>query len=52
MLKLAVIVILLLLGGLAVKYLDEKTQHKVVLVFGTIIVVLVVILMASELMRH
>ncbi|MGR5061447.1 hypothetical protein [Photobacterium sp. DNB22_13_2] len=51
MLKLAVIIILLLLGALATKYLDEKSQQKILIGLGVLVALAVVGLMASELMR-
>ncbi|PSU35006.1 hypothetical protein C9I99_08030 [Photobacterium lutimaris] len=51
MLKLAVIIILLLLGALVTKYLDEKSQQKILIGFGVLVAIAVVGLMVSELMR-
>ncbi|WP_036831179.1 hypothetical protein [Photobacterium sanctipauli] len=51
MLKLGVIIVLLLLGGLATKYLDENSQKKVLIGFGGLILAAVVFFMATELIR-
>ena len=51
MLKIAVIAVLLLLGALVTKYLDEKSQQRVLIGLGVLIALGVIGLMASELMR-
>ena len=51
MIKLAVIVILLLVGGLVTKYLDERSQKKFVLGLGLLGVLYIVGVIAYELMR-
>ncbi|MGF1685475.1 hypothetical protein L4C36_02105 [Photobacterium japonica] len=51
MIKLAVIVLLLLVGGLVMKYLDERSQMKFVLGLGLLAVLYIVGVMAYELMR-
>ncbi|ELR64829.1 hypothetical protein C942_01919 [Photobacterium marinum] len=51
MLKLAVILVLLMLGILATKYLDEKSQQKLLVGLGIIVGCAVAFLMATELMR-
>ncbi|WP_299020252.1 hypothetical protein [uncultured Photobacterium sp.] len=51
MLKFAVIILLLLLGSLATKFLDEKSQKKLLIGLGIIIGCAVAFLMATELMR-
>ncbi|GAL06598.1 hypothetical protein ACFFLZ_02780 [Photobacterium aphoticum] len=51
MIKLAVIALLLLIGGLAIKYADEKSQKKITLGLIGVLVVYVITVVASELMR-
>lgn len=51
MLKIVVIILLLALGFLATKYLDEKSQKKVLVGFGILLGSAVVGLMVSELLR-
>ena len=51
MLKIAVIFLLLALGFLATKYLDEKAQKKVLVGFAIAFGTAVVMLMAFELFR-
>ncbi|MGR5143419.1 hypothetical protein ACQKPX_17270 [Photobacterium sp. DNB23_23_1] len=51
MLKLVVIIILLLLGALVTKYLDEKSQQKILIGLGVLIALAVIGLMVSELIR-
>ncbi|WP_157037761.1 hypothetical protein [Photobacterium aquae] len=51
MIKVAVIVLLLIIGGLAAKRLDERTQLRALMVFGGLVVIAVIVFMAMELMR-
>ncbi|MGF1700383.1 hypothetical protein L4D09_08730 [Photobacterium makurazakiensis] len=51
MLKLSVIIVLLLLGALATKYLDENAQKKVLIGFGVLVLAAIVFFMGSELIR-
>lgn len=51
MLKLVVIAVLLLLGALATKYLDEKLQQKALIGLGIVIAFAVIGFMSAELMR-
>lgn len=51
MIKIAFVIGLIIIGGLAMKFLDEKSQKKVVIGMGVLAGIAVVSLVISELMR-
>ncbi|KXF81737.1 hypothetical protein [Enterovibrio coralii] len=51
MVKIAVIVALIVLGFLAAKFLDEKSQKKVVVGMGVVAGIAFLVLVVSELLR-